>query len=450
MFSKKLLFNSTILSIPGLISIFIALLAIPIHLKIAGIENYGNYIIFHFFLTISFLLNLGIAKSIVISINNFPNYNKEVAFEGIKYTSFICLFILIFLIIFLLFFDQLLDIEKLFLLKYCSLGIIISLFFLCLESIFLANENFKFSSFFNFIFYSVSLSGPSLILIFYQNLTLENLIIISSVIKLLTILIMLFILIEKKLIKKNIKTILLNNLKKNSKWLTLNSILVQFYDVLDKYLIKIFLGPVALATYSIPQQITGKLSVISKGFSAFLLPFLSRKNFKNKDFNASLKIFLTIIPVLIFLIFPFYSILLKLWLGNDFNQEILYLTKVFSLSIIFACSSHILITKFEATQTLKKNLKFESILLPFFLVAIITLMFNSFSLIIISLVILAKELILLLLRINFLKKEIVNVNKYYYYLIIFIIMLFFSIYDQKIFIFLETIMILNILIKYDK
>ena len=450
MFNKKLLFNSAILSIPGLISIFISLLAIPVHLKIAGIENYGNYIIFHFFLTISFLLNLGIAKSIVISINNFPNYKREVAFEGIKYTLFICLFILFFLIIFLLFFQQLLDMEKVFLLKYCSLGIIISLFFLCFEGIFLGNEKFKFSSFFNFIFYSVSLSGPSLILIFYHNLTLENLIIISTVIKLLAILIMIFILIEKKLIKKNIKTILLNNLKKNSKWLTLNSLLVQFYDVLDKYLIKIFLGPIALATYSIPQQITGKLSVVSKGFSAFLLPFLSRKNFKNNDFNESLKIFLKILPVIIFFIFPFYSTLLKLWLGNQFNQEILYLTKIFSLSVIFACSSHILITKFEADQILRKNLKFELFLLPFFLATIIILIFHSFSLIIISLAILVKEFILLLLRINFLKKEIVSVKKYYYYLMAFILMLFFSIYNQTIFFILEIIMILNILVKYDK
>lgn len=450
MFNKKLLFNSAILSIPGLISIFISLLAIPIHLKIAGIENYGNYIIFHFFLTISFLLNLGIAKSIVISVNNFPNYKKEVAFEGIKYTLFICLFILFFLIIFLFFFQQLLNIEKIFLLKYSLLGIIISLFFLCFEGIFLGNEKFKSSSFFNFIFYSISLSGPSLLLIFYRNLTLENLIIISTAIKLLTILIMIFILTKKKLIKKNIKTILLDNLKKNSKWLTLNSVLVQFYDILDKYLIKIFLGPIALATYSIPQQITGKLSVVSKGFSAFLLPFLSRKNFKNNDFNESLKIFLKILPIVIFLIFPFYSTLLKLWLGNQFNQEMLYLTKIFSLSVIFACSSHILITKFEATKTLKKNLKFESLLLPFFLVTIIILIFNSFSLIIISLVILAKELILLLLRINFLKKAIVDTKKYYYYLIIFILMLFFSIYNQVIFFILEIIMILNILVKYDE
>ena len=405
MFNKKLLFNSAILSMPGLISIFISLLAIPIHLKIAGIENYGNYIIFHFFLTISFLLNLGIAKSIVISINNFPKYKKEVAYEGIKYTLYICLFILFFLSIFLLFFEKLFSIEKIFLFKYCSLGIIISLFFLCFEGIFLGNEKFKFSSFCNFIFYSVSLSGPSLILIFYHNLTLENLIIISTVIKLLAILIMIFIIKEKKLIKKNIKTILLHNLKKNSKWLTLNSLLVQFYDVLDKYLIKIFLGPIALATYSIPQQITGKLSVVSKGFSAFLLPFLSRKNFKNNDFNESLNIFLKILPVIIFFIFPFYSTLLKLWLGNQFNQEMLYLTKIFSLSVIFACSSHILITKFEANQTLRKNLKFELFLLPFFLATIIILIFNSFSLIIISLAILVKEFILLLFRINFLKKR---------------------------------------------
>ena len=450
MFNKNLLFNSAILSIPGLISILISLFAIPIHLKIAGIESYGNYVIFHFLLTISFLLNFGIAKSVVISINNFPKYRKEVAYEGIKYTSYICFTILFLLIIFYLFFEKSFSFDKILLFKYCSIGIIISLLFLCFEGIFLGNENFKYLSFFNFIFYSISLSGPSLILIFNNNLTLENLILLSCIIKLLTVLVMFFILIKKKLIKKSLKIILLNNLKKNSKWLTLNSILVQFYDLLDKYLIKIFLGPVALATYSIPQQITGKLSVISKGFSAFLLPFMSRKNFKNNDFNQTLKIFLKILPIFIFLIFPFYSFLLKLWLGSVFNQEILILTKIFSLSVIFSCSSHILITKFEATQTLKKNIRFETIVLPVFIIAIFSSIFYSLSLITISLIILSKEFILLLFRINFLKKVIIDVNKYYYYLIIFIIMLFFSIHNQKIFYIFEIVMIFNIFLKYDK
>ena len=81
-----LLKNSTILSSPGLFSIFLSLVSIPIHLNIAGTENYGNYIIFHFILIFSTIFNFGIGKSITVSINNFPKKNKEIAYEGLKYT----------------------------------------------------------------------------------------------------------------------------------------------------------------------------------------------------------------------------------------------------------------------------------------------------------------------------------------------------------------------------
>ena len=47
------------------------------HLNIAGVENYGNYIIFHFLLIISSILNLGIGKSIAVSINNYPKKIKK-------------------------------------------------------------------------------------------------------------------------------------------------------------------------------------------------------------------------------------------------------------------------------------------------------------------------------------------------------------------------------------
>ena len=96
-------------------------------------------------------------------------------------------------------------------------------------------------------------------------------------IKFLATLIMFIIIKNSNLIKSGKSLTLLKNLKKNSKWITLNSILVQFYDLFDKYLIKFFLGPIALASYSVPQQLTGKLSIISKSFSAFLLPDLSKK-----------------------------------------------------------------------------------------------------------------------------------------------------------------------------
>ena len=57
---SKLLINSSILSLPGILSILLSLISIPVHLNIEGVENYGNYIIFHFLLIISAILNFGI------------------------------------------------------------------------------------------------------------------------------------------------------------------------------------------------------------------------------------------------------------------------------------------------------------------------------------------------------------------------------------------------------
>ena len=88
---SKLLINSSILSLPGILSILLSLISIPVHLNIAGVENYGNYIIFHFLLIISAILNFGIGKSIAVSINNFPKKNKEICYQGIKYTFYILL-----------------------------------------------------------------------------------------------------------------------------------------------------------------------------------------------------------------------------------------------------------------------------------------------------------------------------------------------------------------------
>ena len=450
--NKKLIKNASVLSLPGILAIFISLISIPVHLKIAGAENYGNYIIFHFLLTLGSLLNFGIGKSIVISMNNFPKKSKSVSYYGIKYSFFLCIliFILFIPIIFISDFgSNNLIFSSSTILNYFLIGILITLIYVSLEGILQGNEKFKSLSLYNFIFYSLSMSLPSISLIYFKDSTLENLIVLSVLIKLLTILMMFYVIIKNNHIKKNTNKILFNNLKKNAKWLTLNSILVQFYDLFDKYLVKIFIGPIALASYSIPQQLTGKLSILSKGFSAFLLPFLSKKQFSNNDFNTTIKIFLIFIPIIIFLFFPFFELFLKLWLGSQFNNNILDLTKIFSLSVIFSCASHILVTKFEATQTLKNNLKIEFYLMPFFLVLLFYLVLNSYSIFIIGNLILLKEFILLFFRLNLLKKSINNIKIYYIYSILFLSILFFSFYNQAIFYILVFLLILSLL-KNDK
>ena len=214
-------------------------------------------------------------------------------------------------------------------------------------------------------------------------------------------------------------------------------------------MVKIFLGPIALATYSIPQQLTGKLSILSKGFSAYLLTNLSRKYNDDIVFNYTIKIFLLVIPTLIFLLFPVYEFCLNLWLNDQYNQKILLLTKMFSLSAIFSCASHILITKFEASKTLSRNLKIEFLFLPIFIFSLYFFTSNKFSLLEISYFILLKEVTLLILRLNLLKKIIKNLNIYYIYILFFLFTLFLSInYENLLYLFL-ILMIISIFIKND-
>ena len=292
---------------------------------------------------------------------------------------------------------------------------------------------FKFLSFFNFFFFSLSLSLPSLILLINAELSLKKLIIFSMIIKFLTIGLMLLIIFLNDLVSKSNNRILFLNLKKNAKWLTLNSILVNFYDLFDKYLVKIFLGPIAIATYSIPQQLTGKLSILSKGFSAYLLTNLSSKKHDNSVFNYSLRIFLNIIPILIFILFPLYELFLNFWLNDQYSQKILLLTKIFSLCAIFSCASHILITKFEASKTLSRNLKIEFLFMPIFIYSLYFFTKGKFSLIEISFLILSKEVVLLFLRLNLLRKVIKNLFIHYIYILFFLLTLYLSINFENLF-----------------
>ena len=444
-----LLKNSTILSLPGLFSIFLSLISIPIHLNVAGTESYGNYIIFHFILIISVIFNFGIGKSITVSINNFPKKNREVAYEGLKYTFII-------IVVLLLFFYLFSFIEKSFYLSslinssqliYVMFGFVISIIYASLEGILQGNHKYKSLSFYNFIFFSLSISLPSISLLYFSDLILKDLIIFSLLIKLATIILMFVMININDLIKKSKSKILFLNLKKNSKWLTLNSLLIHFYDLFDKYLVKIFLGPIAIATYSIPQQITGKLSIFSKGFSAFLLPNLSKKKSNTQNFNYTLEIFLKVIPLVILLFFPFFEIFLNFWLGENFNKTILILTKIFSICAIFACASHLLVTKFEATKTLYRNLKIEFILMPIFLLSLFYLTSNYFTLIHISVLILLKEWLLLIFRLNLLKNEIKNFKNYYIISFTTVLALYLSINFNDLFYVLMTLIILKFFLK---
>ena len=434
---KNLLKNSLILSVPGFVSIFLSLISIPVHLKIAGIDNYGNYLLFHILLSASLILNLGISKTTVISSNNIRKKTNKIAYDAIKYSLYVILAVS------LLYFPTKLLIKEnylniIFSIELFFLGLIASILYLTFEGILQANKLFKNISIINFIYYSLSLSLPSILLFFFNELTLNELIGLSVIIKAITIFIIIVYLIKNKLVIQNSEKNLFKFLKKNSHWLTLNSVLVQIYEIFDKYLIKIFLGSTLMAIYSIPQQLTSKLTIISKSFSTFLLPNLSEN--KNEQFIYSLELFLKYIPIFIFLLFPIYPIILKLWLSNQYSLLIHDLTKIFSLIAIFSCTSHILVTKFESAQLSNLNFRIEIIFLPFFFITLIYLCVNSFSLILIATLILLKEIVFIFCRLYLLKPK-TNITILYLNLIIFPILLILSFNNMDLFYLLLALII---------
>ena len=437
---KNLIANSVILSFPGFISIFLSLLSIPIHLKFAGLENFGNYFLFHILLSLSLLLNLGISKAVVIS-SNFEKKNlSKIAYDAIKYSCGIVTLVSVFY--FPINFIIKDNFNYNFSLELFFIGLVTSIIYLTFEGILQANKLFKNISLINFVFYSLSLSLPSILLIYFNEMILYELLFLSVSIKVLTIIFLIIYFMRNRLIVKNDNKFFFKYFKKNSPWLTLNSALIQLYEMMDKYLIKIFMGSSLLAIYSIPQQLTGKLSILSKAFSAFLLPNIHKKK-KLDEFSYSLKIFVKYIPILLFVLFPLYSIILNFWLGDEYSLLILNLTKIFTLIAVYSCISHILITKYEADQNSKKNFRIELSLLPLFLLILGYLFIKFDSLLFISILILVKEIFLVLLRLYFLSSKVIKIKQYLIYILIYPILLILSFLNMNFFYLILAILIIK-------
>ena len=406
--------NSTFLTMPSIIGILLALFAIPIHLQINGKTDYGNYIFFHFIIFFGLLLNFGINKIVAIEIAK-NIHKKKIIYESIKISIYI--FLLILFIGFLISFFS----NNIIYLFSIIAGLGIMVIYLTLEGILQGLKKFQSLSIVNFIFYTVSLNIPSVSLLMKGN-NFENLIIFSIFIKIVAIFTSLLLIKNYLKEKKNKDYNFLKIIKKHSKWYFLYNVNTQIFDILDKYLIKIYIGPAALALYSIPYQLAGKITIFSKSISAVLLPEISKNKLSSKgDFNQLIYFYTISVSIFLLIIFPFLDSFLLLWLKDQYTKEILDLTKIFLIITWLSGISHILITYFEGKKKIKFNSLIELYLLFPFLITLIIAVFNFQNLIYISSILLIKEIILLILRTQKIKNKIENVMSIY--LIIFLVIL---------------------------
>ncbi len=428
--------NSYILSLPSIFGIILAIAAIPVHLQINGKSDYGNYIFFHFVISFGLLLNMGINKIVAVELAK-----KKFIVQIIKQSLNLSLkIIFIVILVSLILYLTLNDYYNIFII---GIGLSVTVVYLTFEGILQGFKNFKLISFVNFIFYTLSLNIPSIYLLIDNTLDFKSLIKFSIFLKLFSIVVILIYL--KKFFKsnhnENTKYNFILKFKKYSKWYSLHLLNLQVFDFIDKYLIKIFMGPIALAVYSIPYQLAGKLTILSKSISAVLLPEISQSNEKS-NFNHSLNLFTFIIPLLILILFPFLDKILLLWLQDEYSQKILELTKIFLIVSWISGISHILITFFEGKKKIKFNTILEIYLLIPFLLVLSFILFEFKNLILISYVLLLKEFVLIIFRTNKIKEKIDLIHPIYLNIIFVIINLLTNMYYKQYFYYAFILLIL--------
>jgi O-antigen/teichoic acid export membrane protein len=422
---KKFFLNSFLASMPGFISILLSLLSVPIYLKYGGVEEYGNYIFLHFLSFVAPVFNFGLGKIAAITISQNKDRDETALILLHKtITNLIIILIILFLFFIVNKFFSFISRNIFFL---ATLSIVFTVLFVTIEGIFQAKKSFFELMLINLFFYGISLSLPPFLLM-YQYTNYENIFFISLIIKAIIIIVSTFYLFKKKTLKLLFTYSFTFSYHPNQKWFSISNLLNIAYDIMDKYLVKFYIGPVALAVYSIPQQLTGKLSIVSKGISAVLLPAmaLKKKNLITDDFLITLRIFIFVIPFLIVLFFNFFDFFFKIWLGKNASIEIINLTKIFSITAWISCLSHLMISYHEASGTIKKNSTIELGFYPIFFTFLYLAVLNK-NLLIVSIVVLMKEILLFIFRSIRLVKKIVIIKYSYLIILISLFFLFYSI-----------------------
>ena len=425
---KNIFFSTS----PGLISILLTFLSLPIYLTYLPTSDYSIFLISHIFLSLSLVFNFNIGKIASIKIQNKSKKNKNIIiFNALVLSLMIAIISSLVLVFFL---SKIFNNDKNINFLVIYFGLVISILFINSESISKGLGKFKITAFSNLIFYGFSISGPSFVILLNHHLNYQSffdLFTISIFFKIISLLIII-ISIQSNLFKQNkLKIKIFLSFKDQSFWMTLSNSYNQIFDYLDKYLIKIFLSPLVFVNYTISQQIASKLSIFSGAIISVMLPKLaSQKSTKSKKSVLNLHLYLFYIPISLFLILFEFSFdeLLRWWLKDSFNQNFYILFTIFLVLTFVSCLSQILISLYEVKEITKKNSLFESFIIIPFIYALF-LIVSKGNVVLICYLILIKEILLFLIRFYYLKKYIICFNLYFFSIFIFLMFWILKIYD---------------------
>ena len=285
LFKKNKFTDISFSSLPGILSIILSIISIPIFLENLETELYSSYILSHLLLSTSLIFNMNIGKITSIKIQKLILKEKKKLITNAIVLSF-ALSLFFSLLASLIFYKIFLN-QKYLNFSYIFIGIFMSTMFVNFEFINKGLNNFKSSAICNLLFYGGSISLPAFLLKINFNFSIkENIFLISILIKIISLVLIFIILNKKNFINlKNLNLKVIKSFQYNSYWMTISNLFNQVYDYFDKYLIKIFLTPLNFINYSISQQIASKITIFSQAFISVLLPNLASQKKIRKRMN---------------------------------------------------------------------------------------------------------------------------------------------------------------------
>lgn len=393
--------GSFFLSLPGMMSALIALISIPIYLENTSVNLYSNFLLQHFFLTISIVLNLGLSKITNIEIaktkgkKNLDNKIKIIFVISIIQSIFISSLVYLILNFIIIKFKisnlySIIDIKILF-------GLFITNIYLTMDSILKGQLYYKLSAFINLVFYSFSISLP-IFFCLYLNIKYNFIFNISLIIKLFSFSVLSFFILRninffKKIKNDNFVSIYM----KSYKWISINLIFQQIYNYFDKYLIKIFFNNIFFVFYSVSQQIASKLTIPFNGFNTMFLTLNSKSKGNINELVKCLYLYIFFINIIFYILEPLLDPMLNLWLKKNYDEHYLMLSLIFFIIGSIGSLSNMLLDFYDINSLSKKNFKIDlSMFFPFLIMVTFAIYYNSIYLVAFS--ILLKDIILILIR----------------------------------------------------
>lgn len=371
---------------------------------------YANFLLQHLVITFGVsVLSLYIGRITLIKINNLsPIKKKKVIYNSLIFMSVICLILSLITYIFLIIFIKNINLFDV------TISVFVGLFFSSiyqnLEDMAKGLELNKIASMSNLMFMNLSVTVPALLLAIYNTEFIKyNLFNISVSIKIFTTLFMLIIIIKTQKIricKFDISFFL--KFKIQSLFLTIYGILGQFYYALDKYVIKSSLSSFELVTYSLSQQISSKIGIISYSCSSLMFnKILKSQNNKKDILSGNIYFCFYFCSFGYLLVLPFFDDLLFILLKDKFNNEISNSLKLFILVNIIAALKDCIDGFLTTILKLEKDLKFNISIFPFFLLGLLFCTYSK-NLNYFILLLLLKEIFTLFFKIKLTKEYLIN------------------------------------------